>query len=466
MPVSPRLIVELFQHVRYRGKRITIIDSVSNTEVLGANNVTSSIKIYKGPGYDVAPNYKAVFYEYPKHQGRRLVLAPGYYPNIHEIPYNFGDIISSINFTPALPPTPPEYGAIPVIVELFDDTNYKGTKGTIMRDVSQMADVGMDNAVSSVRIHRGPNFPFSGCQIVFYANPNFEGDKLPLLLTQRAYRKDIPNLHDYENRFGDVISSIKIAPTGDFNVLVVVGDNRTTEPAILGTLKNLEGNNFNYEVIKVNSNSDNAGDPYNAERLSEKDLFFYDIIWFTWNAIGHDGEYFIDDAEMLIKDFVKRGGVVWASAMDNNNTPEGKWRGGWLPIEQYPIEVINSGDINVNITEDGHKTGIFTWPHKIDPNALITDDHWVFGNRRRRYRILATRQDNGEPVGIQLRWGDGYYIALAIDTRDAVKSAQSKTFIENALCYLASLAWQTSPRQPLKSSRRKTIATPFAERRL
>jgi len=392
-------------------------------------------------------------------------LAPGYYSNIHEIPYNFGDVISSIQFTPAIPPTPPQYGAIPVIIEVFQDTDYKGDRGTILRDVSSMADAGLDNSVSSVRIHRGPNFPFSGCQVVFYANPNFEGDKLDLQLTQREYRKDIPNLQNYEKRFGDVISSIKIAPTGDFNVLVVVGHSGTTEPAILESLKNLEGNNFKYDVIKVNPNPDNAGDPYNAERLSDRDLSFYDIIWFTWNAIGHDREYFIADAEALIRDFVKRGGIVWTSAMDNINTPEGGWRGGWLPIERYPIEVRDSSDINVNITEDGHKTGIFTWPHKVDPNALITDDHWVPRNRR-GYRILATRQDNDEPVGIQLRWGEGYYIALAIDTRDAVRSAQSKTFIENALCYLTSLAWQTSPRQPLKSSRRKIITASSAERRL
>ena len=466
MPTSPRLIVELFQDVRYRGKKVTVIDSMSDTAKIGARNITSSIKIYKGPGADVAPNYKAVFYEFPKHQGQRLVLAPGYYPNIHEIPYNFGDVISSIQFTPAIPPTPPQYGAIPVIIEVFQDTDFKGEKGTILRDVSSMSDVGLDNAVSSVRIHRGPNFPFSGCQVVFYANPNFEGDKLALQLTQREYRKDIPNLHDYEKRFGDVISSIKIAPTGDFNVLVVVGDNRTTEPAILESLRNLEGNNFKYDVIKVNPNSDNWGDPYNAERLSERDLSFYDIIWFTWSAIGHGGEYFIADAEILIKDFVKRGGIVWASAMDNSNTPEGKWRGGWLPIDRYPIDVRDSRDINVNITEEGNKTGIFTWPHKVDPNALVTDDHWVPRNRRHGYKILATRQDNEEPVGIQLRWGDGYYVALAIDTRDAVRSAQSKTFIENALCYLASLAWQTSPKQPLKSSRRKIISASSAERRM
>ena len=460
MPVSPRLIVELFQHVHYRGKKFTIIDSVPDTAKIGANDMISSIKIYKGPGYDIAPNYKVIFCEYHKYRGQKLVLEPGYYPNIHEIPYNFGDVISSIRFTPAVPPTPPQYGAISVILELFEETDFEGARATVMRDVSQMKDISMDSRISSVRIHRGPNFPFSGCQVIFYANTNFEGEQLALRLNQREYRKDIPDLHDYETRFDDIISSIKIAPTGNFNVLVVVGDSRTTEPAILESLSSLEGNNFNYDVIRVNPNPDNAGDPYNAERLAERDLSFYDIIWFTWNAIGHDKEYFIDDAELLIRDFVKRGGIVWTSAMDNINTPEGKWRGGWLPIERYPIAVRDSSDVNVNITEDGHKTGIFTWPNKIEPNALTTDDHWV-PKKKRRYKILATRQDNDEPVGIQLRWGEGYYVMLAIDTRDALRSAQAKTFIENALCYLASLAWHTSPRQPLKNGGRQIITAPY-----
>jgi hypothetical protein len=45
---------------------------------------------------------------------------------------------------------------------------------------------------------------------------------------------------------------------------------------------------------------------------------------------------------------------------------------------------------------------------------------------------------------------DGYYVTFAVDTRDARRASLAKTLIENVLCYLASLAWQTSPRQPLK----------------
>ena len=75
--------------------------------------------------------------------------------------------------------------------------------------------------------------------------------------------------------------------------------------------------------------------------------------------------------------------------------------------------------------------------------------------RDREYVRLAIHgDDNNAPIGFQLRYGDGYYVTFAIDTRDAMKTAMAKTLIENALCYLANLAWQTSPRQPLKGRSR------------
>jgi hypothetical protein len=269
-------------------------------------------------------------------------------------------------------------------------------------------------------------------------------------LDNRRYSEEIANLNS-QGRFGDIISSIKIAPMGNFNVLIVVGDKSTTEPAILETIPLVEGSKFSYTTVKINPNPDNKGDPYNAVPLSSIELSEFDIIWFTWNAIGHDGEYFVEDAEDAIKNFVKKGGVVWASAMDDNNNKESgqPWRGGWLPIERHPIEVKNSDDVDVDVTEDGRKTGIFTWPHKINLNSLTTDDHWI--TQDRAYKVFARRQDNKDPISVQLRWGEGYYVTFAMDTRDAVKSQMSKTFMENILCYLASLAWQTSRRQPLKS---------------
>ena len=455
MALAPRLVVEVFQHVNYGGRKITVVDSIPNTEGIGAQDLISSVKIYKGPGFTAAPNYKAIFYEHPNYKGQKLVLAPGYYPNIHQIPYNFGDVISSIGFSPAANPTPPEYGAIPLVIEAFREIDFRGQKCIIMRDVSDLKEIGMDNSISSMRIQRGPNFPFSGCRAVCYEHPNFEGRRMAIPLNNREYKVDLRNMNTAPQSFSNLISSIKIVPVGAFRVLIVIGDSRTSEPAILEVLTDIEGHKFDYHTVKINPNPDNYGDPNNAVKLSSIILSEYDIVWLTWNAPAHDRQYFVEDADEAIKDFVRRGGIIWASAMDNDIVPpdgvhthESAWRGDWLPVDQHPIRVVNSSDINVNITNEGQRTGMFTWPNKVDANTLVTDDHWVTDDPA--YTKLAIRTDNRDAVGVQLRWGEGYYVTFALDTRDAAKTSLAKTLIENALCYLANLAWQSSPRQPLK----------------
>ena len=123
-----------------------------------------------------------------------MVLSPGFYPNIHDIPYNFGDAITAISFSPSAHPTPPEYGAVPVIIEVFQNVDYSGHRSVIMRDVSSMFDIGMNDAVSSIRIQRGPSFPFSGCHVVFYEHVNFEGRRLDLSLSSREFQLSLRNL--------------------------------------------------------------------------------------------------------------------------------------------------------------------------------------------------------------------------------------------------------------------------------
>ena len=223
-----------------------------------------------------------------------------------------------------------------------------------------------------------------------------------LNLSSQEFQLALRNLRSlpHSQSFSDIISSIKIVPLGVFRVLIVVGDTSTGEPAILESLTNIEGLEFQFTTVHINDNPDNRGDPNNAIKLSSITLSEYDIIWFTWFATGHDGEYFVEDADQAIQDFVRKGGIVWASAMDNNivppdgvHTTEPAWRGDWLPVNRHPIRVINSNDGNVRITDDGQKTGIFTWPHKVNVDTLVTDDHWVTDDGS--YRRLAVREDNG-----------------------------------------------------------------------
>ncbi|MFC1714347.1 beta/gamma crystallin-related protein [Candidatus Poribacteria bacterium] len=389
MPIAPRLIVEVFRDPNYRGKKVTIVDSTTDTATIGCHDMISSIKVYRGPGFDSSPNFKAVFYDQTNFIGRKMALNPGFYPNIHSIPYNFGDSVSSIQFGPAQDATGPDYGSVPLIVELYTDTDLRGTKGVVLRDVSRTRDIGLDNIVSSIKVIRGPNFPATGCRAIFFEQPNFEGANFSLTLGRLEFEKTITDLHMHPQRFGDIISSVKIAPTGVFNVLVVVGDTRTAEPPLLAGFTELEGNKFNFRTVVINSNPNNRGDPGRAISLNSIDLSEFDIIWLTWNAPGHDNQYFLAESESAIRDFVANGGTVWASAMDNN-IRDGKWRGGWLPIEEHPIEVVGSEDANVTITPTGANSGLFSWPNKLDPNNLITDDHWITSDRA--YRVLATRR--------------------------------------------------------------------------
>ncbi len=389
MPIAPRLIVEVFRNPNYGGKKVTIVDSTTDTATIGCHDMISSIKVYRGPGFDAAPNFKAIFYDQTNFVGRKMALNPGFYPNIHAIPYNFGDMISSIQFGPAQDATGPDYGAVPLIVELYADANFRGPKGVVLKDVSRTRDIGLDNTVSSIRVIRGPNFPTTGCRAIFFEQPNFEGANFSLTLGRLEFEKAIADLNMHPQRFGDIISSVKIAPTGVFNVLVVVGDIRTSEPPLLAGFTELEGNKFNFRTVVINSNPNNRGDPGRAISLNSLDLSEYDIIWLTWNAAGHDNQYFMAEAESAIRDFVANGGTVWASAMDNR-VRDGRWQGGWLPIEEHRIRVVNSDDANVTITPTGARSGLFSWPNKLDPNNLVTDDHWV--TRDPAYRILATRR--------------------------------------------------------------------------
>lgn len=459
MSYSPRLIVELFRDRYFQGTKAIVIQPVENLEEIGMRDVVSSLKIYQGPGAAATPNQKAVFYELPNFQGRQLTLAPGFYPDIHAIPYNFGDVMKSINFSATAPLTAPRYGWIPLIVEVYQDLNFRGRMATLLRDVSYFAEIGMNDTVSSLRVRRGPNFPFSGARVVFFQHPDYEGERLSIELGSRDFFYEIANLHDHPQRFGDIISSAKILPTGTFHVLVVEGDSRTREPGILGGFTKLESNTFIYHHIKINRNLDNFGSP-DARPFSTvvPHLNNYDIIWFTWNAPGHDLQYFLTPAdEYAIKEWVKAGGVLWASSMDDRiSIPEGEqtaqWKGGWLPVERHPARVVNSADVKVWMTREGRKTGLFTWPNKINLDAIVTDDHWVTTDPT--YIILARRDDNQEPIAALLPWGDGFYILMAIDTRDDRAAEAAKPLIANALCYLASLAWASSPRQPLRGRQR------------
>jgi regulation of enolase protein 1 (concanavalin A-like superfamily) len=209
-PLRPRLVVEIFRDPYFRGPRGVVIDNVPFTADIGFQDNISSARVYRGPGYATSPNYKVIFHEHRDYKGRQLVLSPGYYPSFHDIAYNFGDIISSISFGPAMVTTGPDYGTIPLIVEVYQHVNFQGRKVTVLRDISHTNQIGLHDAISSIRVFRGPNFPPTGCKAIFYEHIEFDGQALEIPLGPLEYHKELPNLHTQPRFFGDIISSIKL----------------------------------------------------------------------------------------------------------------------------------------------------------------------------------------------------------------------------------------------------------------
>lgn len=203
-------MVEIFRDQYFRGPRGIVIDNVPFTQSIGFQDTISSARVYRGPGYATSPNYKVIFHEHRDYKGRQLILSPGYYPSFHDIAYDFGDIISSISFGPAMVTTGPDYGTIPLIVEVYQHVNFQGRKVTVLRDISHTNQIGLHDAISSIRVFRGPNFPPTGCKAIFYEHIEFDGQALEIQLGPLEYHKELPDLHTQPQFFGDIISSIKL----------------------------------------------------------------------------------------------------------------------------------------------------------------------------------------------------------------------------------------------------------------
>ncbi len=234
-PMRPRLVAEIYRDPHFRGPRGLVISNVPYTGDIGFQDNISSIRVYRGPGYATSPNYKLILHEHKDYKGRQMVLGPGYYPNLHDIAYDFGDMISSISLGPALITTGPDFGTIPLIVEVYQHVDFRGKKVTILRDISHTNQIGLHDAISSIRIFRGPNFPRNGCKAIFYEHIEFEGQALEIALGPLEYHKEFPNLHTQPQFFGDLISSIKLEAwvsggAGRFREIVFLDEFDTLRP--------------------------------------------------------------------------------------------------------------------------------------------------------------------------------------------------------------------------------------------
>lgn len=231
--------------------------------------------------------------------------------------------------------------------------------------------------------------------------------------------------------------------TADFRVLILNGaaDGANAEAPVLETLTEISGNNFSFEQIGINWQGGSHPVPDSivlGDAIADGDVDFmqYDIIWFTWNGPGHDGDYFMEGAEEAMLDFVMAGGGVWVSAFDDNYTDAmGRQIGGWMPLDDHPASVLNTADSDVDLTPEGEASGLFSEPNNVNMNAMVLDDN--YGNLGDGYIVLAERADNGEPAALRLPYGAGSYVAVCIDARSTFPAAEE--LLENGLDYFARL---------------------------
>jgi hypothetical protein len=220
---------------------------------------------------------------------------------------------------------------------------------------------------------------------------------------------------------------VSVSSAANFKVLILAGDARHKESPILTALTKVGPHAYSYEEVLI----EGAG--------FDKNLRGANIIWFPWNAPGHDGKYFLAGAEDTILKFVEGGGGVWISAFDDNyKDASGQQVGGWIP---GPIKVQNTGDSEVEITAEGDKSGLFSTPNKVDMNAPTLDDN--FADVGAKWVLLAKRKDNQGVAAAYLPHGKGVYLEACIDTRDDARAAAAKPLIENALLWLGN--WLAAP---------------------
>jgi hypothetical protein len=205
-----RIIVDVFEQPNFQGKKVTICDPVKNLRKdLGFEGNIASCIVYQGPNFATSPNEKAILFENSDFKGQQLVLAPGYYENLHNGTYNL-PTIQSIKTSSAMKANGPSYGQIPIVVELFSQPSFKGSKTVVLKEMNNTEQLGIPGTVSSLIIRKGPDFPRTGCKIMFYQQPDFSGEGWPIEMRPYTPQVQIPNVMA-NTRQPLVIGSIKIA---------------------------------------------------------------------------------------------------------------------------------------------------------------------------------------------------------------------------------------------------------------
>ncbi|MAF12151.1 hypothetical protein CMK11_17030 [Candidatus Poribacteria bacterium] len=208
-PNLPRLVIEVFQNEWYGGRRGIVIEDTTDTAAIGFRRNISSVRIYKGPGYAAGANHKALFFQDVGYKGRALSLGPGHYQTLHDVSYNFGDVVRSIAIRAESAVDGPVWGTAPAVVDLYDGPWYRGVRTTIVRDEADMARR-VTNLARSVRVHKGPDCPPIGCRVQLFAQPLFEGEPFSIDVTPQESIVEIPDVGALPQEMPQTLGSVKI----------------------------------------------------------------------------------------------------------------------------------------------------------------------------------------------------------------------------------------------------------------
>lgn len=228
------------------------------------------------------------------------------------------------------------------------------------------------------------------------------------------------------------------ATAANYKVLILVADSSAqTEADVVMSYGQIGSDTFSFTQVNIATGGTRPidGSVILADEVSAGNITLsdYDIIWLPWNGPGHDNDYFMGGVQDDFLSFVENGGMVFMSAFDDNfRDADGNQIGGWMPIDQHPATVSNTGDSELTLTAEGVATGIFDG---VDLSGLVLDDN--FANTDPAYTILAIRDDNAEPAAIQLDYGRGAYIEVCVDARSTFPAADP--MVGNLLTYMASL---------------------------
>lgn len=183
------LVAVAYADANYGGARRYFYIDENNLANQGYNDVTSSVKVYKGPQYN---QYKATYGTEPSVAfcpdanggGACTRFTVGEYPTVSR-----NDWYSSVvfNLDPQLGETatprtfPADSFQVKMICRLFGDANYGGRYMDIFATPNQehtglanFKDHGVNDFFSSIQVQRGPSWS-NGDIMVFYADKNYGG---------------------------------------------------------------------------------------------------------------------------------------------------------------------------------------------------------------------------------------------------------------------------------------------------